>query len=210
MHDVSLALEILLDGPYPTLWDSRTMRESLRFLRKRGKEIPNKDLSRLIKAILVGPPRERYRTDLTDEEWAERRDHQIRLRFHKLLESGAILPKSALRVYERIQQDFPWQTRGDRSEEFPFFMSSGWVDRDDPGTMEDFAAMSAENFIEWAGTLTGRPWDCGGGWHVFVENEPKTAMKLLRGAAERGTWPVPPWYIILSQFEQVASGLAGT
>ena len=204
MHDVGLALEILLDGPHPTLWDSHCMREALRFLRKRGKDIPRREFSRLIKVILAGPPRERYREDLTDEEWAKLRDRQIRLRLHKLQESGAKLPKPAKRVYDRIQREFPWQPRGDRSEEFPFFLASGWVDRDDPGTMEDFAAMSVKEFIQWAETQTGRPWECGGGWHVFVEKEPKSARQLLRGAAEHGAWPVPPWYMVLSSNEQAA------
>lgn len=201
MHDIGLALEILLDGPHPTLWDSRCKRETMRFLRKRGKDIPTRVISRLIKAILAGPARERYRGDLTDEGWGKLRDHQIRLHLHKLQESGAKLPRSAKRVYDRIQRDLPWQPRGDGAEEFPFFTSSSWVDREDPGTMEDFAAMSVESFVQWAEKQTGRPWECGGGWHVFVASKSKAAFKLLRSAAEFGVWPVLPWYTLLSEFE---------
>ena len=45
MHDIGLDLEILLKGPHLTLWNHGTKRETLRFLRKRGKDIPNADFS---------------------------------------------------------------------------------------------------------------------------------------------------------------------
>ena len=205
MLDVNLGLEVLLDGPYPALWDHHIRRETLRFLRKRGEDIPRRDLTRLIKAILEGPPRQQDRKDLTGDEWIELRDRAIRLRLHKLAESGAPLPKSAQRVYDRIQRKWPWQPRGDRSEEFSFFMPSGFVDYDEPGTVEDYASMSVESFVQWSETQTGNPWDCGGGWHVFVESEPKLALKLLEGAAEHGAWPISPWYAALSRFEQAGN-----
>lgn len=201
MHDIDLALEILLDGVHPTLWESRCMRETMRFLRKRGKDIPRSSYSRLIKAILAGPSREQYRGDLTDEEWGKLRDHKIRLHLYKIRESGAMLPKAAMRAFDRIQRDLPWQPRGDMSEEFPFFTSTGWGRGDEPVSMENFSGMSVEDFIHWAEKQTGRPWECGGGWHVFAANNSKTALKLLRSASECEVWPVLPWYTLLSQFE---------
>ena len=61
MHDVGLGLEILLDGSQPALWDIHVRRETLRFLRKRGQDIPAQHLDRLIEAILQGPPRHQIR-----------------------------------------------------------------------------------------------------------------------------------------------------
>ena len=205
MLDVNLGLGVILDGPNPALWDAHIKRETFRFLRKRGKDIPKKGLSRLIKAILEGPPRERYSEDLTDDEWIERHDHAIRQRLHKLVESGTPLPKRAQEAYDRIQRTLPWQPRGDRSEEFPFFMSSGFVDRDEPGTLEDFGNMSIESFVQWGNSHTGAPWECGGGWNLFFENEGRAALKLLRDAAMRGAWPIQPWYTALSRFEKAGN-----
>ncbi len=200
--DIDFAIEIMLKEPHATLWESGTKRETLRFLRKRGKHIPTKILSRLTKAILAGPSREHYRDDLTDEGWNQLRSHQIRLRLHKLLESGRELPKSAMKIYDQIQERFPWQPPGDRSEEFSFFLRSDLVDSDKPGKIENFAAMSAEEFVEWSRTQTGRLWDCGGGWHIFVKAEPKNALNLLKTAADNNFWPTSPWYTALSQFTE--------
>ena len=202
MPDVNLGLEVLLDDLHPALWDEHIKRETFRFLRKCGQDIPKKDLTRLIKAILEGPPRQRYREDLTDDEWIELRDHAIRQRLHKLAESDVPLPKKAQRAYDRIQGNLPWQPSGDRSEEFSFFMSSGFVDREESGPIEDFANMPVERFIQWGSSQTGAPWECGGGWNLFFENESRAALELLRDAAMRGAWPIQPWYTALTRFDQ--------
>ena len=202
MTEPALAIEVLLDGPHPALWDSPTMRETLRFLRKRGQDIPPKDLSRLIRAILKGPPRELYRYDLSDDEWKELRDHAIRLRLLKLRESGLRLPKYAQKVYDRIESELPWTKPDSRSEEFPFFMSSGWVDRKEVGGMRNFAAMVVDDFIQWADAQKDKLWDCDGGWFLFCEKEPKTALDLLIGAGERDKWHIAPWHDALSHLEK--------
>lgn len=212
MPDLQLALDVLLEGANPALWDPYTKREALRFLRKRGSDLSKRDLSRLANAILIGPSPERYRNDKADNEWHKLRDHMTRLRLHKLVESGATLPKPARKRYDQIQRDSPWEPRGDFSEEFTFFLRSGPLDGNEPDKVEDFATMSTASFIEWASQQTGNPWDCGGGWDVFVEREPEVALTLLQGAAERGSWPIPPWYGALFQFHQsahVPAGLAG-
>ena len=57
MLESKIAIQILLDGTHPALWESYSKRETMRFLRKRGKDIARSDLSRLVKAILAGPSR---------------------------------------------------------------------------------------------------------------------------------------------------------
>ena len=128
MHDVKLGLEILLEGTQPALWDIHTQRETLRFLRKRGKDIPKESLARLIEEILKGPPRK----GIEDDKWKNIHDHEIRLRLDKLKESGVTLPASAKEIYSRIQHDM----RGDYSEEFSVeadIESAGGLLHDMPG-----------------------------------------------------------------------------
>ena len=205
--DAKFGLEILLSGPQPTLWDHHIMRETLRFLRKRGQHFCEEQLTCLIKAVLKGPPRQMYREDLTDDEWRAVRDKRILLRLHKLKESGVSLPRSAQEAYERIQSDQQWEPPGDHSEEFGLFISSGTAafERIDSGTREKFEEMSIEQFIQWAETQVGehiKPWECSGGWHLFVENNIQGAVKLLKGASDNKIWPVPPWYTVLGAFEK--------
>ncbi len=201
MVDPKIGTEILLDGPFPALWDSYSTRETMRFLRKRGKNLTKKDLSRLSKAILAGPPRKSYRK-LSNQEWKKLRDHAIRLRLFKLKESGATFPKSAQKELDRIQRELPWEPRGDQSEEFPFFSSTGWGNETAAGEMEDFANISLKEFRKWAREQRELSWDCAGGWTPFCEAEPDIALRLLKGLAEKGEWFNAPWYDALSRFRE--------
>lgn len=202
MPDTALGIELLLDGPYPTLWDNRCRRETLRFLRKRGADLSRSERSRLLHRIMEGPAREEYSNVITEEEWTEIRDHQVRLHLYKLVESGMSLPLYARREYDRIQNDLPWEPPTDHSEEFPYFVSSGtWAD-DRQGEIEDFGSMSAEAFVQWAESQTDVPWMCGGGWYFFVENEIERSVELLTGAAVREKWPLHPWHAIVSKDPQ--------
>ena len=208
MHDVDLGLEILLDGSQPALWEIHTQRETLRFLRKRGQDIRGERLDSLTEAILKGPPRHLYRDDFTDDEWSRHRDREIRLRLYKLRESGTVLPPLAQEVYDRIQRGEQWQPPGDHSEEFIFFSSygrGGYVSQNDTGALENFADMSIEQFIQWSGTQTGEPWEWGewdDGWGQFAEKDIKMAVKLLKGAADNKSWPIPPWWKVLDALGQ--------
>ena len=201
MIDPRFAIEVLLDGPHPALWDSRSKREVMRFLRKRGLDINKNDFSRLLRKITGGPPRDVYQ-EMTDNEWAELRDHAIWERLFKITESGAILPKTAQDTLDHIQQNHPWKPRGDRSEEFPFFTSSGWGRRDKIGKSENFSSMDIDEFIGWSETQQDTRWDCSGGWSPFCENEPDKALALLHGAGKHNVWPIAPWHDALSSFRQ--------
>ena len=59
---------------------------------------------------------------------------------------------------------------------------------------------------------SGKPWECGGGWNRFVENDIEASVKLLKGAADNEIWPIAPWYTLLSLFgrtgeENAVSGM---
>ena len=178
MHnDVEFGLEILLDDPHRALWDSYVQHETLRFLRKRGRDFRAQQLDRLTEEILKGPPRHLYREDLTGNAWNKLCDEQILLRLHKLTESGAPLPERAQEVYNRIRGDQPFQPRGDH--------------------LQDFAEMFVEQFIQWSETQTGEPWKCDGRWHRFVAKDIQAAVNLLEGASKDKIWPISPWHAVL-------------
>lgn len=200
MHDVVIGLEVLLDGPYATLWDHCSKRETLRFLRKRGGDLSRKELSRLIRAILAGPPKKgrapRGRKAIHDAK--VRMDHEIRQRLHKLIEAGVHLPRYAQREYDRIQKELPWDPPKNRQDEFALFTSSGWRDLDSDGSVEDFGSMDKDTFVDWASNQTGDPWNCGGGWNQFAKADPSNALALLEFAASKSLWPIPPWHAFIA------------
>ena len=205
MHDVKLGLEILLEGPQPALWGIHTQRETLRFLRKRGKDIPKKSLVCLIKEILKGPPRSLYSEGIEDDVLKNIRDQAIRLRFEKLMESGVELPDPYQEIDNRIpplqSRSYPWKPLGNHPEEFvsvqyavstvdPFSTNKA-----DPSV--DFSIMPIDQFVQWAKTQTGEYWDCSRDWWRFAEADIEPAVDLLHGASDRETWPVPPWSKVL-------------
>ena len=205
--DIDGGMEILLDGPNPALWDVYTLRETSRFLRKRGADITTDRLGRLIEAILQGPPEDTYSAGLSVEERENWRDRAIQLRLYKLIESGARLPQRALETYERIRGERQWNPCGDQSEEFVVFGSSNLhgYRYGDGESLENFAGMEIEQFLNWSKTQAqndSHPWDCGGGWAGFVKKDFSAALRLLRGAAAQSMWPIPPWYKILSERNQ--------
>ena len=205
MHDVNFGLEVLLEGPQPVLWGIHTQRETLRFLRKRGKDIPKESLARLIEEILEGPPRSLYRQDIPEDTWKELRDRAIRLRLGKLAESGVELPARHQETYNLIpplQWDIhPGQPLGDHPEEFVSVQYAvETIDHfgaNEADPVIDFANVSVEQFIEWTETQTGMSWRCGGGWPEFLKSNTELAVNLLRGASSKGKWPISPWYAML-------------
>ena len=209
--DIDGGMEILLDGPNPALWDIYTLRETSRFLRKRGADITSDRLAHLIEAILQGPPEGTYSDGLSVKERENWRDRAILLRLYKLIESGAKLPQRALETYERIRGERQWNPWGDQSEEFVVFGSSNLhgFRFGDGESLENFAGMTIEQFLKWSETQAqnvSHPWDCGAGWAGFVKKDFSGALWLLRDAAAQGVWPIPPWYMILSEWNQNKGG----
>ena len=148
----------------------------------------------------------------TNDDWGIVRDHQILLRLYKLKEAGVSLPVSAQKTYDRIQGNLAWQPRGDRSEEFSFFTSSGTTATGlaHESEFENFGEMSTDQFIQWSKKQEGediRPWECGSGWSEFAKGDFQAAMNLLKGASAKGVWPISPWYYALGVSEQKETGV---
>ncbi len=201
--DIELGLEILLDESKPILWDDNFKREMFRLLRKRGQDIPKQQLNQLTEVIQKGPLKEMYQGDLDEDQWNVLSDQYILLRLHKLKESGASLPLKAKEVYDRIQQDQPWELPGDRSEEFSFFSSSDKAALVPVATSElaDFEILSTEQFISWLQMRAGKgfpPWEYSSDWFRFVTNNPQAAVELLKGAADEEVWEAQSWYATLN------------
>lgn len=201
MIDPYIALEVMLEGPYPALWDGQAKREVLRFLRKRGQAIEKNGLKRLLDTILKGPSRPNT-PDLSDKDWAGRRDRAIWLRLKKLSQSNCTLPKNVTRKIKVLATKHGFKLREDGSDEFSFFMGSGSVGQTSTGEIKDFSNMPIADFILWMGTQKDNSWDCNNGWTTFCDKHPKDALALLKSAGLKDTWIQAPWYDAMSRFHQ--------
>ena len=210
--DIKIGLELLLDGTEPALWDIQSKRETLRFIRKRAQCLSGAQLRRLVEVVLLGPPRENYKKDLSEDKWNTVRDNQIFLRLHKLKESSnSIFDKldkdisaTAEETYERLQRSRQWKPSGDHSEEFCLDDSQlTGHDSSDRGLIENFSDMSDEQFLVWLETQKEShqpPWECGGGWYKFVTNNTRIAVERLKSAADQDIWIARTWYPVLDAY----------
>ncbi|MBF0383558.1 MAG: SIR2 family protein [Magnetococcales bacterium] len=191
--NTKFGLELLLDGQYPALWDLAIQSETLRFLRKRGREISKEAFDRLIETILAGPPIDLENDRQDDEDYPAKTQKRIQLLLFKLVKSGRILPKEAQETFDRLQGESPWECDDDylEGDDTVSFVVSDI--NDDDGPLQDFANMTVDKFILWAASHNGTNWWCGGGWREFIEKEPAKTLDILKKTAERGEWPISPW-----------------
>ena len=198
--DLELGMTTLLNESQPALWGSQTLRETLRFLRKRGKDFESDQLDRLTEITLQGPPQKIYGNDFKEEYLNSLRDYQIFLRLSKLKESGVSLSITAEETYERMQQKRKWQLEGDNSEEFCIFISDQGYEHFESRQNKNFAEMSAEQFVQWANSQKGNSMlykESDDGWSNFVANNTKEAVALLRIAMSMENWMPHVWRPVL-------------
>lgn len=199
MLDPAIAVDLILDGDPPVLWSNHSQREVCRFLRIRGSELTQDSLVRLCEAIIAGPPRDMYRADIDLERWEHLKDHNIWLRLAKLRLSGAELIPVAENIFLQISARGPWRLAEDHSDEFPFYVGGGWVDKDDLSL--DFDEMGADEFRQWAMDDEKRHWSLNG-WEAYCDADPNRALEKLTTLGEAGGWPSAVWSSALWRFSE--------
>ena len=96
------ALNWLLADEHWWLWSSETKCEALHLLVSLAPRLDREMLGELEQAVLAGPPREMYRSDIEPERWNLIMDDEIRLRLTKITEAGAVLSASAKKREEQL------------------------------------------------------------------------------------------------------------
>ena len=200
--NTDLGLDLLLGDKHPTLWDPCTHRETLRFLRKRGADIPEERLALLLRETLRGPRREPYIESLTDEKWNQLREIEIRLRLDKLADSGVNLPKEAMDMYVSLPEDQTVrpQSGGSHPEEFGTFISVGWggiPGFEDPVTLGELENWPIRRFVAWAQGYDDPVSTLGTPWARFVRRSRSAAAHRLRESGEHDCWPRGLWSQLL-------------
>ena len=195
---IDLGLEVLLEDRHAALWDPGMQRETLRFLRKRGADIPDERLDLVLQETVRGPRREPYFDSLTDDKWIQMRDNEIRLRLQKLQESGANLPEAVVEKYQKIPSDRVARPRrgGSHPEEFGTFISVGWggiPGFEDPVSMEEIRDWPVAEFAQWAEEHEREPWILRTAWEDLVKQDKMAAARRLGEAGKQRCWPRRLW-----------------
>lgn len=114
----------LLARPGWWLWSAETQRETMRVLVLQGARLPDVARARLERAILAGPPREMFRSDMEPETFAQRTDDMVWLRLAKLESGGCSLGQDARAKLETLSAAYPeWQLADNQRDEFSHWMT---------------------------------------------------------------------------------------
>lgn len=114
----------LLDDDGHWLWSTSTMREVMRLLVAFGPVLAVGHMQRLQGAIIKGPPRKRFRADISDDEREQISNRMCWLRLKKLLSNGGATTRNVDAFIASMEERYPeWQLASDESDEFPIWSS---------------------------------------------------------------------------------------
>jgi len=191
----ALALDWLLDDECWWLWSIETQREAMRLLVALPPRLDESMRRRLEAAILAEPPRGLLRDEIEAERRSGIIDRNVLLHLTKLKQSGVALGSDAQGRFDELSAfDLGVQLHDDQQEEFPLWMSGGWVGEDDPWT--PFTAMPRSrsgvlDYLRKRPELEGRNRD---DWTKRCrETFQAAAYALCKLASDEGMWPVGRW-----------------
>jgi len=132
------------------LWSSDTQRETMRLLVLQGKNLLPESRDKLEAAILVGPPRTKYRDDIEPERWQWQLERSIWLYLAKLQKGYCKLSDIASQRFEELTVSHPdWKLANHERDEFPLWMT-GTGDPDYEESREiDIAPRNRRDLIKW-------------------------------------------------------------
>ena len=169
------------------LWGHECRPECLRFLRRAGGTIDSRELSKLERVILDGPPEE-FRSDSFDGP--PRKAAAVRLAKLKLSEANLSSPSE--KFLAAAQSDFPDADFGGRVECRSRFRMGGVdaVPQEDKLTRIT-PDMSPEQCADMIQKFRAED----GGWSAssFVERSPEQAVATYEALAARGAWDGVNW-----------------
>ena len=190
---VQQALDWLLMDERRWLWSKETKRETMRLLVSLAPQLDAAMQAELEQAILAGPPRELYRDGIKPEAWNRIADHGVWLRLAKVAQAGVTLSGEGKARLGAISAQHPWQLAADESDEFAFWIRSGWVGDGDP--WEPFTAIPRTrrgvlDYLLAHPTLEDSQRD---DWRDRCSESFKSAAYALCKLSQQNNWPTEHW-----------------
>ncbi|MBM3189906.1 MAG: hypothetical protein FJZ90_14435, partial [Chloroflexi bacterium] len=189
------SLDYLLEDGGWWLWSDCTQRETFRLLHSLWPRLGESDATRLVDAILAGPPRSMFRPDVSDEDYARCRDRDTWLRLEKLREFGGDLPHRAAEARGALKARYPkWELQKEDLDEFvsPILSSS----HEELPAPRECLEWREDVWLEKLATTTERELLMRS-WRLILREQFDRAVSVLVQAAEGGVWPVDAWEPLL-------------
>ena len=192
------ALDWLLDDDCWWLWSLETQRESLRLLVTLMPKLVSSEKITLEKAILEGPPRRMYKTELNHSEWQRVFDQDIWLHLARLRAGGFILGQAANIKLDELSQQYPeWHLSEDEREEFPFWVGDGEWNEEIGRTKILSTPRQHRELVEWLREHDNIDNQNKDDWRERCRDDFPTTTGALCTLAREGVWPVSRWRLAL-------------
>jgi hypothetical protein len=197
-----VSLQWLLAHENWWLWSIETEREALRLTDKLVNALTAKDQSLLVAAILRGPPREMFVTDVEEEKFGRVADREIWLRLSKFqMPTVKALNGEAAKAFARISQIYPeWTPAPDQSDEFPVWMGepNEWGKK--LNSPKEVVALQ-----EW---LLVEPAEMNNDdWYERCRDDFLVAISALVNLSKEGKWPARRWHTALQVWSEQSAVL---
>jgi len=177
------------------LWSEELHRETMRLLVSQGGQLSGETQLRLEQAILLGPPREKYPSDLEAEWWLYHQNRNVWLRLAKLSASGLKLSATAFqRLQELSATNSRWCFEPHEREEFLHWMSG----TGDPDYKEsrnvDIAPRKRRELVQWLKKpqLERSPF-YEDTWSAICRKHLLNSLYALGDLERDGIWPGGRW-----------------
>ena len=197
------ALDWLLAEEHRWLWSIETHREAIRLLVILAPQLDKEMLAELEQAVLAGPPPDETERDISPEDRRRATDREIWLRLAKIHQTGASLSEVGKQRLDALSAQNPARKlKADQSDEFPYWMSSGWVDYDDEDRNRIATPQRRSELTAW---LKQHPttdrWQ-EDDWRLRCRNNFSTTTCALFALAKEGNWPTDRWRIALQAWSE--------
>lgn len=195
VFESSLWVNWLVSGEAWWLWSIDTKREALALLRLQGPKLSDDARSRLLAAILAGPPRRMYSSEVTLEDWQEIVERSVWLRLAKLRSVGVNLDEEASSRLDTLSRQHPnWQVADDERDEFSHWMSGSGDPDYKRHTIRDEAPVTADELVVWLEKPTPeRVQFHEDTWRDVCRRHLLNSLCALKRLADRDIWPEHRW-----------------
>ncbi|MFD0928973.1 anti-phage defense-associated sirtuin Dsr1 [Methylophilus glucosoxydans] len=189
------------------LWSIETQREVLALLRLQGPNLTNSAKVRLEKAILEGAPRNKYREDITSEEWRALNDRSIWLRLAKLRAVGVTLSSKAASRLDKLSKQYPlWKLAIDEKDEFSHWMSGSGDPDYKRDIVVDQAPTKADDLVIWLKKAkVDNPFPHEDTWRHVCRKHMFNSLCALQQLANENIWLDHRWREALQAWSETSS-----